>query len=403
MTDDSPPHDDSVTRVAPPPTVPTGESTESQDFTENLPARPDSATPVLVETESSDGPRRWYLGIAEAICWFMGTLFVHLTAGVVIVIALVVIRMIQTGSLRPDVEDPQSMLIITAGEMICFVLISMLAVSVRYWGRTFNEINLGWPEPKHVLIVACGTLPLSWCVSAWSIPIQHVWNQIKASYPQLDLIDNMNTIKLVQEISESTPLPIMILVVAVLPAIGEELIFRFAIGRVLIAQIGIWGAILLTSFLFGCVHVHPVHALSVIPLGLAMHLIYFWTRSFWMPMLLHFLNNSWALLTLKMAAGDPLGEGVQLSWWEGIEVVIAAVTVTALTIALWQSRVRFIQADGREWGSSRFPLRVPPSPSIRRQSAPMNSTCWYAAIVCAVICHAMAAFSIVRPVIEGNQ
>jgi len=38
---------------------------------------------------------------------------------------------------------------------------------------------------------------------------------------------------------------------------------------------------LITSVLFGIMHVNPAQAIGVMPLGLAMHFVYLTTRSFW--------------------------------------------------------------------------------------------------------------------------
>ncbi len=426
MTDAVPPQDDSPPPVPPLPTMsavePAGAavlegqsplegpasleqqgSLERQGSLEGPRTGQPISTPELPrENASAEGRRCWYCGVAEAIGWFLGTLFVHLSAGVFVFVALIVIVAIRTGTVRTDFHDPQSMLIVTAGEMAFFVLAAMLAVSVRYWGRTFQELNFARPDLKHLAIVIGGTLPLSFCVSACSLPFHLGWQAITEQFPELKFFDSMNAMEMVKEMSETTPLLLMIVIVAALPAIGEELIFRGAIGRVLIANLGVWGGVILTSVLFGGVHLHPVHALSVIPLGVAMHVIYLWTRSFWMPMLLHFLNNSWAAVTVRIEAGDPFGEGMHPTSLEWLEIATAAVAVVALTIGLWQSRVRYIQEDGHEWKSARFPIRVPPRDTIHRQSAPINSTCWYVAVASVVVCHSIVAIDLVGSMLAAN-
>lgn len=380
----------------------TPERTEIEPFQEQAGVATTEVVRPSIDLVERDGPPRWYLGIFESAAWFMGTLVVHLVGGVSVLILLIVYETIKTGKPPAVTSDPTTMLIVTAYEMLIFVLCAMLAFTVRYWGRTANELNFSCPDLRHVAIVIGATLPLSFCVSAWSIPIQYGWQYVVEQYPWLKVLDGMNVMETIKEMAQATSFPLMILIVAVLPAVGEELVFRGAIGRILIGHIGLWSGVILTSFLFGCIHIHPVHALSVMPLGLAMHLIYLWTRSFWMPMVLHFLNNSWATLTARLGTDDGLHDAMHPSALEWIEMATAVFAVIFLAIALWQTRVRYYRPDGIEWSSSRFPIRVPPSVTIRRVSNPANSICWYTAIACVVVCHSMVAFDLISAQVAAN-
>ena len=370
---------------------------EIQDLVEEAPADqlgPDTpaASAVLV-----DSPPNWYLGISEAMGWLFGAWLVHVIAAVFIVI-LLIISNVAMGKARPmDFDDPNSMMIITAGEMTLFVLAAILTVSLRFWGRLFNELNFTPPDPRHFWIVVAATLPLTFCIAIWSVPTQQAWDSLVEIFPALKFIDGMNVNDEIKRMADSTPLLLMIFSIAVLPAIGEELIFRGAIGRTLIANIGLWGGVLLTSFLFGWFHMHPVHAIAVMPLGLVMHVVYLWTRSFWLPMLLHFVNNYWATVVAHFSKTDQVGHGGSLSLLEGFQMITAIIAVIALGFGLWQSRVRLVTEDGTAWDTGRFPLRVPNAPGVHRRSDPMDPWCWKLAAVSSVLCHALVVFELVNP------
>ena len=402
MTDAAPPPDDpAISRTSTDGTA--GPlPLEIQEFLGQPPVDSSAVASSSPPSLARDGPSCWYLGVGEALAWFMGTLIAHIVGAISVLVIIIIWITIKTGTPPAATTDSATMVIVTCSEMLFFVLASMLAISLRYWGRTFNELNLSCPDPRHVAIVVAATLPLSFCVSALSIPAQLGWRYISQQNPWLEIFDNMNVMEMVKEMARSMSLPFMILIVAVLPAIGEELVFRGAIGRVLIAHLGIWGGVLLTSFLFGCVHIHPVHALAVMPLGLAMHLIYLWTRSFWMPMLLHFLNNSWATLTAHLESGDAHHDLVQPSFLECVEMVTAVFAVVFLAVALWQSRIRYFEANGSEWSSPRFPIRIPGSTMIHRKSSPMNSICFYAAVICVIACHSTVAFDLFSSHLQAN-
>jgi Type II CAAX prenyl endopeptidase Rce1-like len=149
-------------------------------------------------------------------------------------------------------------------------------------------------------------------------------------------------------------------VIAVAPAVAEELIFRGLIGRGLIGRWGVVWGVLTTSVLFGAMHVNPAQGVAVIPLGMAMHFAYLTTRSFWAPMLLHLLNNAFAAVMLKY--GDEFQIARALDNTAGAPLPLLAVSAAMLVpigLMLWQTRVRLTLADGEllseAWHASEHP------------------------------------------------
>jgi membrane protease YdiL (CAAX protease family) len=87
------------------------------------------------------------------------------------------------------------------------------------------------------------------------------------------------------------------LMIAVIPAIGEELLFRGLFQRLF----GEWFknihvAIFLAAFLFGAVHLQFYGLLPRMMLGVMFGYLYRWTGTLWAPIFAHFLNNGAAIL-----------------------------------------------------------------------------------------------------------
>jgi hypothetical protein len=62
--------------------------------------------------------------------------------------------------------------------------------------------------------------------------------------------------------------------------------------------------ILLTSFFFGVIHLHPAQGIMAFLMGLCLHFAYLMTRSLWVPISLHFLNNSLSVLIGNKSFAD---------------------------------------------------------------------------------------------------
>lgn len=88
-----------------------------------------------------------------------------------------------------------------------------------------------------------------------------------------------------------------VFIVAIIPAIGEELIFRGCFQKVL----GQWWknphlAILVTAFLFSAIHFQFYGFLPRFVLGVVLGYLFYWSKNIWVSVIAHFLNNFMALM-----------------------------------------------------------------------------------------------------------
>jgi len=210
--------------------------------------------------------------------------------------------------------------------------------------------QLGWalPEGQHLLVLLLMFLPLSILCSSlqgWAMRI----------FPESaeDLAQTFGSVR-------DLPLPIIVLLLAVAPAIGEELLFRGVIGRGLLARHGWIRGILMTSTLFAGVHLTPAQVVGVLPLGVVIHFAYGATRSFWTPMLLHLLNNSLAAVMLKLTPADAAAEGSTAIESAGLTTLgLAALAVFCLGSWLWTTRASYVKS-GELWIPNEADCGVPP-------------------------------------------
>lgn len=81
-------------------------------------------------------------------------------------------------------------------------------------------------------------------------------------------------------------------IIAILPAIGEELVFRGVVQQQLMRRIASpWVAILLSAFIFSVAHFQFEGLLPRMLLGVLLGWLYWQTRNFWVPVIAHFFNN----------------------------------------------------------------------------------------------------------------
>ncbi len=107
-----------------------------------------------------------------------------------------------------------------------------------------------------------------------------------------------------------TDLFVNLIIVALLPAIGEELLFRGIIQKELATKIKNHHlVIIIASIIFSGVHLQIQGFLPKFFIGLILGYAYYWTKSIWYPIILHFFNNGMQILILFFV-GDEI-ESVQ--------------------------------------------------------------------------------------------
>lgn len=85
--------------------------------------------------------------------------------------------------------------------------------------------------------------------------------------------------------------------IAVIPAIGEELIFRGIIQKLFVQWTrNVHVAVFITAFLFSAMHLQFFSFLPRVALGLVLGYLLVYSGNIWIPVLAHFANNAVALL-----------------------------------------------------------------------------------------------------------
>ncbi|MCM1127337.1 MAG: ABC transporter permease [Lachnospiraceae bacterium] len=134
------------------------------------------------------------------------------------------------------------------------------------------------------------------------------------------------------------PFFLIVLVTAVMPAVGEELFFRgFLCGSLRHRHGAFWG-ILLSSLIFGAFHMSLVKLLPTAMLGACFAYIGYASGSIYVGMFLHFFNNLISMASMEYPAQMekvfPVLLKARLSGMEALIMVLAGVLCSTLGILL---------------------------------------------------------------------
>lgn len=152
---------------------------------------------------------------------------------------------------------------------------------------------LGWTPAPGIL-----TLGLALLLMSVSIPLVLYSFQLNKALPlpeAFKMMEDQTNEALKALLVMNTPLELFanLALIAFLPAIGEELIFRGLLQKQLMRFIpNPWTALLLSATIFSFIHFQFEGFLPRILLGLLLGWLYWRSGNFWVPVSAHFFNNA---------------------------------------------------------------------------------------------------------------
>lgn len=187
------------------------------------------------------------------------------------------------------------------------------------------------------LILACIPL-ISWMAllnASIKFPAQLSW--LEASMKQSEQsIDQLVRYLLV--VHKPLDLAVNMLMIALIPAIGEELIFRGCLQQILIKAFkNPHTAILVTAIIFSAVHFQFYGFFPRVFLGMLLGYLFYWSKSVWLSAGAHFFNNGLAVLSASFSSlhSKWLDSDTPASfnwWWILLSTVLVAAGMNIIRI-----------------------------------------------------------------------
>lgn len=247
----------------------------------------------------------------------------------------------------PKAVSPIKILLVA--QQIGLFLVPAIFLAVIERKKLSNFYGLTAPKVNWLLLIA--VLSICW------MPIMGLsmeWNQ-KMVFPEFlkgiekwmrTMEDSAaKTTEAILKMNNVGDLFVNLFVIAVTPAICEELIFRGAIQRTIFRiksnpHVAIW----LSAAIFSAIHFQFFGFLPRLLLGAAFGYVYFWTGSIWYAVFAHFLNNAFAVCVAYYLQMNNLpytnAEDIDMAWYG---YLISAVLTLALFSLVRKQSVQKLQ------------------------------------------------------------
>ena len=127
-----------------------------------------------------------------------------------------------------------------------------------------------------------------------------------------------------------------IVLMALIPAIGEELLFR----GLLLRQFNFWlknmhWAIIVTAILFSALHMQFYGFIPRMLLGVLFGYLVWWSGSLWTSMLAHFINNLMAVIFYYLYSKQLIGKSVDTFGATSATYIWAALSAVVVTVIIY--------------------------------------------------------------------
>jgi sodium transport system permease protein len=193
-------------------------------------------------------------------------------------------------------------------------MLGLVLVLARMAGRSFTGMVALRRPPAATLIGAALIGASAWAavalLSEWLVPVPR------------EVLENLRKALLPQDQGRS--LLTSLLLVAVTPALCEEVLFRGVILRGLATRLAPPAAIISTGVLFGMFHLDVWRLLPTTLLGIVLSWVAFESRSLFPSIVVHLVNNGMLVTLSSLKADDrmsKLGRGASAAIFAGAVVV----------------------------------------------------------------------------------
>lgn len=226
-----------------------------------------------------------------------------------------------------------------SGQIGLFIL-PPLAYALLVSKKPFQK--LGFISLKHWGILLAGI-----AIMFIALPLIHFLNELNLQIKLPEALSGLENWMLSKEeeaavlserflaVENSSGLLINLFMIALLPALGEEMVFRGVLQPLFIRLVkNAWLGIFIAALLFGIMHLQFYGLIPRVVLGMFLGWFYFYSGSLWIPVLMHFLNNGTAVVAYYLHHNGFID--VEMENFGSVQnqlyIVLSLIAVTALIV-----------------------------------------------------------------------
>jgi membrane protease YdiL (CAAX protease family) len=228
--------------------------------------------------------------------------------------------------------------LMTSAGQILFILLPALVFAKWFYIDVGTIIRFRMPDWKGVMLFVAGIIILTPLLQSFIAIQNYFFYKLAADYQFINsikiAIDQLNemvekTYGVLLSVNSFIEGIFVVAVIAVIPAVCEEVMFRGFIQKSFELKIKPVWAILITSVFFGIYHFNPYAVFPLIGIGIYLGFAAYISNSILVPVILHFLNNFIAVMLYITLGNEEL---IKSTSEQDIDIQSAAVLFFVLIL-----------------------------------------------------------------------
>lgn len=291
------------------------------------PWEPGGAIPLNGGLERQKFPP-WLMALFGIV---MALILFHFIVGPVATFGLLMLQGISPMELLNSLEtviaeNARSLLVANTIGQVFALAVPILIITAWHTRKRWAFLRFRTPDWTLVALSVFGLVgltPISWWLGSLNaaIPFPEWVNMLEES--QIELIE--------QVLEQNLGIIFSLAVMAVTPAICEEILFRGYLQRQFERSMGVFWAVVLIGLLFGFFHLRFTQVIPLSVIGMYLAYLTWRSGSIWLAIIIHFLNNAFAVC-LGMYISTR--EDISLDSLERMEVPVPALLFAGLMLAV---------------------------------------------------------------------
>lgn len=199
----------------------------------------------------------------------------------------------------------------------------------------FRKPNTAWMLLIGIVLMVV-SLPLTNLLTSWNEKMNfgEAFESLEAILKQMEDTAGDLTERMLQ-VDTFGGLLFNLMVIALIPAIGEELTFRGVLQQALTRRCNVHVAVWLSAFIFSFIHFQFYGFLPRMFLGLLLGYLFYYSGSLWTSILMHFFNNGAAVVVSYFQYKNGIDMDVDhFGATDSVWVLLASLIVTVGSIVL---------------------------------------------------------------------
>lgn len=293
------------------------------------------------ETQQNDPDRvpSFASPIFAAFVGLIGCFFLYQVVGGVLTLVIF--------GMNLDNAPVNSLRLMTIAGQLLFILLPAIIFSKLFYPNVSKIIRLRIPDIKEVLLFTVGIFILAPLLQSYLYVQNYIIEILAQNIPIIntlkELFDSLNsliekTYGNLLDASNILEFLFIVLVVAIVPSISEEVMFRGFVQRSFEQKLTPFIAGLITAVFFSLYHFNPYGFIPLSILGFYFGLAAYYSKSLIIPIFLHFLNNFSAVTVYHIVGSNELIKSdVKANKEELIFYLVSIAILVGLFVALLSS------------------------------------------------------------------